>query len=90
MPRPRKYKDSGDRRKAFLEKHPDYQSNYVSQNSDRVREIKREWARANRPECPRCSQCDARLKSDRNKELGICRNCQRKGKSEQFSRSSPD
>ncbi|NJO93953.1 MAG: hypothetical protein HC820_05570 [Hydrococcus sp. RM1_1_31] len=74
MPRPRKYKDSGERREAFLENHPDYDK------SDRLREIKREWAKRNRPECPRCSQCDARLKGEKSRALGLCRNCQRKPK----------
>lgn len=87
MPRPRKYKDSGDRYDAFLEKNPDYQKNYASENSDRVREIKREWARANRPECPRC-ECGARLKGEISRETGICRACRRKPRSEQLTRPS--
>lgn len=75
MPRPRKYTDSGDRYKAFLDRHPDYQ------NSDRVRETKREWARANRPDCPKCTYCGARLKSEQTRASGICRACRQKGKS---------
>ncbi|MGL5805949.1 MAG: hypothetical protein ACRC11_10980 [Xenococcaceae cyanobacterium] len=71
MPQLRKYKDSGERMEAFYERHPDYQ------NSDRVREIKREWARANRPECPRC-ECGARLKGEKSRKLGLCSGCQRK------------
>jgi hypothetical protein len=71
MPQPRKYKDSGERREAFLERHPDYDK------SDRVREIKREWAKRNRPECPKCA-CGTRLKGQKSRQLGLCASCQRK------------
>jgi nitrate/TMAO reductase-like tetraheme cytochrome c subunit len=74
MPRPRKYIDSGERYKAFIDRHPDYQ------DSDRVRETKREWARANRPERPNCNRCGERLQGKTSLETGICRTCRRKGK----------
>jgi hypothetical protein len=73
MPRPRKYKDSGERYDAFIERHPDYQKR------DRVKKTKREWARANSPECPTCTLCGARLKSSQTRASGICRACRRKG-----------
>jgi hypothetical protein len=75
MPRPRKYKDAGDRYQAFLDRNPGYT------NSDRINEQKREWDRKNRPECPRCDRCGARLKGEKSRALGVCRNCQRKRKS---------
>lgn len=78
MPRPRKYKDASDRYRAFLDRHPNYQQQYREDNLDRLTEYKKDWYEKNSSDCPRCSLCGARLKSERTRVDGICRSCRRK------------